>query len=414
MLLVGNPPRRQEMGRYLNKLGEGMPSVDAWQQVFGTLPIEKDLEKYVRQRSFTYSTYKFTEKLASFDPVVAPIPAADAEALQADFLVQLGREDEAAERLAKVKTPGDNAWTTVVTALIEMSKKDYAAAEKRLTGLQETGDWLLSYRAGAALADLVEERRETPGAETIAAARRLFGGAVAHDREIPNSVARQLSLELARDEPPPAAARMAIERARLMSPGRLDYVFLHARVLAAQSEFPAARRVLSPLMTPAYPPDIREAARSLMGYIVRVEQFTNGRNAANTVGSAAANGGAATSAADGSSSDSAAPTQPGGAGRQVMQPIFRKLAAGEERLEGRLEQIDCSRSGVVFHVASSVGITTLAAPRMQEVEFITFRDDLTGAVTCGRLKEALPVYVTWKPGTGGASKTVVAVEFLPK
>jgi hypothetical protein len=51
---------------------------------------------------------------------------------------------------------------------------------------------------------------------------------------------------------------------------------------------------------------------------------------------------------------------------------------------------------------------------MQDVDFITYRDDLAGSVGCGPLKEPLPVYVTWKPGSEEGAKTAIAIEFLPK
>jgi hypothetical protein len=61
----------------------------------------------------------------------------------------------------------------------------------------------------------------------------------------------------------------------------------------------------------------------------------------------------------------------------------------------------------------------LSVPRMETVEFISYRDDLTGAVPCGARKPPDPVYVTWRPGPAGpAGRTpdgeAVAVEFVPK
>ena len=41
------------------------------------------------------------------------------------------------------------------------------------------------------------------------------------------------------------------------------------------------------------------------------------------------------------------------------------------------------------------------APTMAQVEFITYRDDVSGNISCGTLKEPMPVYVTWRPGTDG-------------
>ena len=51
---------------------------------------------------------------------------------------------------------------------------------------------------------------------------------------------------------------------------------------------------------------------------------------------------------------------------------------------------------------------------MGDVQFITFRDDLTGGVACGP-RVPMRVYATWREGSSPRrEKVVVAVEFLPK
>jgi len=51
---------------------------------------------------------------------------------------------------------------------------------------------------------------------------------------------------------------------------------------------------------------------------------------------------------------------------------------------------------------------------MGEVQFVTFRDDLTGGVSCGP-RVPMRVYATWKEGTSERhEKVLIAVEFLPK
>jgi hypothetical protein len=50
---------------------------------------------------------------------------------------------------------------------------------------------------------------------------------------------------------------------------------------------------------------------------------------------------------------------------------------------------------------------------MAMVDYISYREDVTGTVGCGTLPKPLPVYVSWRPADGQAStKIVVAIEFL--
>jgi hypothetical protein len=93
--------------------------------------------------------------------------------------------------------------------------------------------------------------------------------------------------------------------------------------------------------------------------------------------------------------------------------VFRARQPGEERLEGTLERIDCPAAApATFYVRTAEGVHTLLAPKLGDVEFITYRDDFAGSMICGPLKDPLPVYVTWKTAAEIAARHVVAVEFL--
>ena len=405
MLLMGQPSRAPQLGAYLSKLGSGVSAMDAWNQVFESKAIEEALQRYVRLGAYYYREYTFSEKLAALDVKPQPLAPLDAEAFLADFLLLQRRDAEARERLGKALSAGPGgAWSATVAALVDISNKDYTASEKRLFAVGDDADWFAAYRAGAAIVDIAEERRETPKAEQLAAARRLFAAAKNAGRDIPNATARLVTIELARDEPPPASLRTAIERARLMAPGRPDYVFLHARVLAELGEFPNARSALAPLLAPAYPQNTREAARSLMGYIVQREKLV--ADMARTADRNTASDAPARSDAPASAGGDAAPST------GAFRPDFRRIGEGEERLEGALERIECTKAGVTIHVRNSNGLVPVTSPDMKNVEFITYRQDLAGSVTCGPVQGAPKVYVTWR--ADGVSKRVVAVEFLPK
>jgi hypothetical protein len=173
-------------------------------------------------------------------------------------------------------------------------------------------------------------------------------------------------------------------------------------------------------MTTAYPARIREPARNLMGHIVQAEQAYNarfggatGRPAASPSTAPAPAGAPAAPATPAAAPSSTSAAPPAGRGGGFM-PIFRKLEAGESRLEGVLERIECVQTGAVLHVRTADGIVRVRAGRMQNVEFTTFREDLKGSVRCGPVKEQPRVYVTWKAGAEAGSKVAVAVELLPK
>jgi len=97
-----------------------------------------------------------------------------------------------------------------------------------------------------------------------------------------------------------------------------------------------------------------------------------------------------------------------------FKPAYRVVQSGEQRLEGTLERIDCVQGRpAVFRVRTSSDVVELEGA-LAEVQFITFRDDLTGGVTCGP-RVPMRVYATWREGASERHERVlVAVEFLPK
>jgi hypothetical protein len=60
-------------------------------------------------------------------------------------------------------------------------------------------------------------------------------------------------------------------------------------------------------------------------------------------------------------------------------------------------------------------MTTARAAKFEDVDFITYRDDLTGSLVCAPLKMPMPVYLTYRAsGPDGTVRSVIAIEFLPR
>ena len=252
---------------------------------------------------------------------------------------------------------------------------------------------------------LVERAPESTSAQDLETARRLFVSAHTGRAEIPNGIARLAAMELRSDGGLSAGILEALDRARTQVPGRHDYTLLYAQALARQNDFSGARAALLPLDSWTVPAAMRDNARSLREFIDRREAATKAAAAA-----AAARG----APADPARPPTERPSQP--PGEPVTRPIFRPMQDGEVRVEGLLERIECVRgTGVVFHLKTPDGPFAASAPQFGDVDFITYRSDLSGGINCGPLKEPLAVYVTWKPvGPKAESRRVVAIEFLPK
>jgi hypothetical protein len=95
------------------------------------------------------------------------------------------------------------------------------------------------------------------------------------------------------------------------------------------------------------------------------------------------------------------------------RPLYRKVQPGEQRDQGLLRRITCpGRGPVTFVVRQKETVVQYTAPQLASVDFIAYRKDFKGPITCEGFGAGLPVYVTWKPD--GKARRAVAVEILPQ
>lgn len=405
MLLVAQPSRRDKLAAYVASLDTGIPPMEAWQRAFDADRIDRELQGYVRRSVFSAFRFRFTDKTTAFDGSAVPVAASDAEAFLAHFLVQQQRDDEALDRLDR-GAAGAAGWPAVVRAGIAVSRKDHAAAEKALLSLPSGSDWLTAYFAGVTLADMAAGNREAVSGPQYEAARGFLDAAQKTRGEIPNAIARSVSMELRSTRTPPPGTLKAIERASVLAPGREDYVFLHAQVLAQMDAYPAAATLLRSLAATTPRPEVRESAANILR---QIQEYQKLRAAA---AARAAGSGNSPAVPGDKPPDSTTTADPAG-GRFVAS--FRKVGPGEERVEGELERIECAANSVAFVLKVQEATARLNASALDKIEFITYRDDLSGSIGCGPLAGGpKKVYVTQAIGADRQTSRIVAVEFLPK
>jgi hypothetical protein len=413
MLLNGEPSRVNELTDYLRRVAGGAAEMQAWEQALGTARTDGELRQYLRRPVFTTVVIDFAEKVAAVPMTETALSAADAAGFLASLQLRNLGPDAAAKILEPPLTqePG-SATANVAMARIDLARHDPAAAAKRVLALAPGNDWFTTYGAGVTLAEAVEVERSMggPGGTALARASQLLEGVRRTHADLPNALARLAMIEiLAEVSPPSKAAHENIARARALAPGRIDYALTQAELFANARDFVSARAVVGPLMTPVYPEEVRNSARQLMGGLVDLERAIAG------------GGGSPVPAPSGRSrsvnvpdADAGKPRDTTGQGRFV--PALREVQAGEQRIEGVLERIDCPPDAPArFMVRDASGLTALQVARMADVDFISYRGDLTGGVSCGPLAEPMRVYVTVRERPAPArEKVVVAVEFLPK
>lgn len=64
---------------------------------------------------------------------------------------------------------------------------------------------------------------------------------------------------------------------------------------------------------------------------------------------------------------------------------FRNVGAGEERVEGELEQIECASKAIAFVLRVPEGTARLSPLALDQIEFITYSRRPEGGDRCGPL-----------------------------
>lgn len=94
-------------------------------------------------------------------------------------------------------------------------------------------------------------------------------------------------------------------------------------------------------------------------------------------------------------------------------PVYRELKAGETRVEGLLQRVECpGGKPVTFTMRVAEKPERFEAPSLGAVEYIAYTPDFKGPMSCGGRGRGDRVMLTWRQA--GKVRRAVAVEFLPK
>jgi hypothetical protein len=104
--------------------------------------------------------------------------------------------------------------------------------------------------------------------------------------------------------------------------------------------------------------------------------------------------------------------------RPTVRLDLRPEKPGETRVFGSFRAIECQRETVLLNVEVEGRLLRLSAKQLSEIDFITYRDEPPGAVSCGPLPKPMRVLATYRARPTGAAAAApdgdaVAIELLP-
>jgi Tfp pilus assembly protein PilF len=384
-LLAGEPSRAELVTEYIKAIESGTTADAAWRRVFGGEPIEAGLKNYITLEHFSQASESLAERIGTATVENRPLSESEVDACLGEFLIAQKRFDEAASRLEPAAGRPDGARAAIALSRARVAQNRAADARMLLERRAGSpGDWLADYSLGIAAAYAIGSHQ--PGPEAVAmtafardALRRVTAARpdLAHARHV------LAGFELLDD----AAVGAAVEssrRALALAPNRPEYAVRHAEALIRSGDFETARYLLDRVLANPQAGTLHDHVRSQIQYIANVE-----RAAAETP-------------------DVEGPRDPSG---RVVVLHLRELKADEERAAGMLTDVDCAADGMTLHVRINGEMSQFRAGQFQEVQFVTYRDELRGKIPCGIREPEDLIYITWR--RGGSQRVPVAVEFLP-
>jgi cytochrome c-type biogenesis protein CcmH/NrfG len=303
-----------------------------------------------------------------------------------------------------LQTTPDAARALTALGLLELRERNNAAAfpllEKAAT--LAPGDALIQSAYGRALT-MRADQGATDEDLLYAKARTVLSRALEIEPDNVSTIVTLAEVEMA-SMANPARAVALMERVVKTSPGREEYRLMLAQALAVNGEYQRASQSLSALASRGSRPEIRDGARKAL------ERVADARTAALSAGIDRL------AAPDPSTplDDPPRDAMPQGA----FVPTLRPVQAGEARVAGTFSAVECRAGLIVLQIDTDGGPVRLGVKRLDEVEFLTYRQDSPSSIACGAQRPAFPVLATFRADTpvAGANtpNRAVAIELLPE
>lgn len=415
-LISSTPEGMPGVSTYLGMTMRGAPATQAFKDAFHVEPAEltAKLRQYVSRPGLESTVVPFGDRPATSRTVPA-VALSDAQmhAHLADIFVSASRDVQAEQAFGLAfAAPSPPARAYIARGRLRLRQRRPIEAWPDLARAAEldVDDAATQFLLGFSALSWASGRSATIDRVRLEAALRALERATTLQPEWAEAWhARARTLVLLGDDLP--AARLAIEHAAELGPGREEYRLLLAQVALGQRDTSAAREALGTLAARASRLEIVQRARTILAEIAKAE---------NADPSARGDRGAPVPrAADEAADSSGAP--PSSEHRGTYELMLRALASGEQRVLGAVTTIDCGPLGVLFYVRTASASLRLFTPAFDAVEFITYRDAVGGSIACGPQSTLDHVFVSFRPRGSARTKMggaydgeVLAVEMLPR
>ena len=399
-LMLGNAGKRQpQFIQYLGLLAEGTAIGEAFQTAFQTdyAVLEKELRDYISRNSYPIQQFTAQAKL-EFDASMqsAPLSEAEAQYYLGDLLLHQERLDCEPYLVKALELDPKLALAHASLGLAKVRGRKFAEAKQHLQRAVElnTQNYLVPYYYAQVLLDelsggtrIIQDVPEATGKLMREQLRKTIALAPAFA-----DAYRMLAfVNLITNEELNEAVAL-LKRALQLTPGREELGSLLGQVYLRQEKYDEARRVLEPLAKNAAAPHLREQAQTMLDAVNRMAEM-RARYPAQQEGV----------------------TLPAKKDAEVqVKPALRRRFEGE-KADGVLLRVDCGAKGITLTVKTDKRVFEFHTTTPERLQFITYSQEVGHTLTCGVLKPAPRVSVTYRFSTdarSGFDGEPIAVEFV--
>ncbi|MEO6589600.1 MAG: tetratricopeptide repeat protein [Pyrinomonadaceae bacterium] len=415
------------MNTFLNLVMKNVEPEKAFQQAFQRdyAAMEKELEKYVRQRNFTGTSVMLKDKLV-FDAemTTAPLSEAEANAYLGDLLYHTNETADAEKYLqTALALDANSVMANTSFGLVKMRQRKFAEAknflEKAIAGDAKNHYAHYNYAYVLSREDM-DESGFTLGyaPEKAALMRRSLQKAIELKPDFTESYRLMAFVNLVNNENLDESLAL-LKKGLTYQPGNQDYALLEAQILLRQEKFAEARTIADKLAKTAGEQYMRANAENILRAINQVETAKNNyQKQADEISS--------------SNESATAPTlvrrsnineEDRGKIREEsiidsLNQMIEKPKTGEQQLVGYIVKITCPNGTVEYSVKTETETMTLASKDFVSLSVVAMTPEAENyQIGCNADLQTARAVITYRLSAGTKSKSkgdVIAVYFVPK
>jgi tetratricopeptide (TPR) repeat protein len=430
MLLHGKQgDRSEQINQYLNAVLRGTPTDDAFKQAFKMeyAQMERDLRKYVEQRSFNWKILTLKEKL-TFDQLMTaqPMATADASAVLGDLLVTARRYDEAEPLLAKALAEDPaNLNANMYMSQLKIGTRKFDEARRYINAALKdpNAGYLAHYRYAYLLSrEGMDERNfiQKYEPETAKGIREALARSIALRDDFPESYRLLAWVSIVNnDEIDESIGHL--QKALQLSPGNEYYRLDMADLYVRKDEFDKARKMAREVFDAAQEPTVRQHANYVIQRADMMEQ-----NAASMKAAMEAHGRGADFRPGQRVSivvDGPEPTEEElmAMAREAevkgLNNMIRRPKDGEIRVFGFLSKIECKGATPIFSIKADDSTIRLTSNDFQGLMLMAYTPIEDLQIGCDTIKRDIRALVIYRPQPDKKLKTdgnLLSIEIVPE